>query len=218
MNKGKEYLKKSVLCLCMLLISALSAEAANGSLTGIDVKQNIKDGYNVILKLAGNAGVKKTISASDTLTLILSSTLPSDTMEIIYDNTSDVNNVIVQKKNADNTIIILEGKNIANANIFTKDISTGVMAPVGTETLFFGVNKKMLSFSIGAMFLCFLLMPFFKSRRNRRNELTQNRVKNAGIKRTAPSIAYKTVKGYVSAPKDFVINRYMEGEKIKKAC
>lgn len=217
MNKGKEYLKKSVLCLCVLFISALNANAANNSLTGIDVNYNLKDGYNVILKIAGNANVKKTVSTADMLTIILTSTLPSDAMEIIYDNTSNVNNIVVQKKNADNTLIMVEGKNIANANIFTKDISTGLVSSVESDTVFFGVNRKMLSFSIGAMIIWFLLMPFVKSRR-RRKENTNINIKSVSIARTAPSIAYNTSNGYVSAPKDFVINRYMEGEKIKKAC
>ena len=75
----------------------------------------------------------------------------------------------------------------------------------------------MLSFSIGAMIIWFLLMPFVKSRR-RRKENTNINIKSVSIARTAPSIAYNTSNGYVSAPKEFVINRYMEGEKIKKAC
>lgn len=223
MNIGKEYIKKIILFASVFLISTISAEAANNSLLGIDVKQNAKDAYNVILRVEGNADVKKTISTSDTLTLILNSTIPTDTMEIIYDNTSDVNNVIVQRKNSDNTMVVFEGKNISNAKIYTKDVSTGLVNLITTATPFFGINKNMFSFSIGIMLLWFGIFYLFRIRKQQKlqkhlKNVNKHILKNAKVSDLTPSIAYKSQNAYVSAPKDFIINRYLEAEKIRKAC
>ncbi len=223
MNIGKEYIKKILLCLCVLFFAVSSAEAVNNSLAGIDVKQNTKDAYSIILKLDGKTKINKITNANNRLTLMLNSTVPSDAIEIIYDNTSNINNVTVQKKNSDNTLVILEGKNISNANIFTQDISTGLINPINTETVFFGVNKDMLTFSIGAMFIWFLAIFGLKINRRKdkkmqiNNKLKINQLRDAKYSRTTPSIAYTAENSFVSVPKDFVINKYMKNEKIKKA-
>ena len=211
MKKGKEFIK-IILCFCVLFLTTLSANAINNSLTGIDVKQNAKDGYNIILKLAGKTNIKKIISSNDSLALVLNSTVPSDTMEIIYDNTSDINNVIVQKKNKDNTIVVVEGKNIANASIYTKDISSGTISEFSEKNY----NYDMLP--IGIFALGFLAMVAYRRKTNKKRNIINNHINGKiNTRKTTPNIAYNTQKSFVSAPKDFVINRYMEGEKIRKA-
>ena len=229
MKQGKEFIlvKKIVACIVMFFVCTLCANASIHSLTGIDVKQSTKDGYNIVLKLAGNTNIKKSVASSDTLTLFLNSTIPSDTMEIIYDNTSSINNVIVQKKNTDNTMIVLEGKNIANANIFTKDISTGNIVPLNTEHSAFVLNKNMFTYSLSVIFILFLSFLFIRPRRKTstyfKNDLKKHingNILRTGVynkERTAPSIAYNSTEKYVSAPKEFVINRYMQEEKMRKA-
>ncbi len=212
----KECIKKFVYCVLILFFTGLSANAANNSLTGIDVKQSTKDGYNIILNLEGIANVKKIMNTADTLALMLNSTVPSNEMEIIYDNTSGINNVTVQKKNQENTIIVLEGKNISNSVIYSKDISTGLITPINTGILFFGVNKNLMTLSIAAMLLWFSIIFGFRKNNRNKNKKSNKILRNISLS-TAPSIAYKPSNSYISVPKDFIINRYMQEEKIQKA-
>lgn len=208
------YIKKIVFCLCLFLYSALTSFAANHSLMGIDVEQTSDKNYNVILKSDSNVKVKKSVSSPDNLMLVLQSTKPSDVVEIVYDNTSNVNNVMVQKKNKDNTIVLLEGKNISNADIFIKNISNGIIHPANKDMLFSGINGKMFLFSLSALLVWFLAIMSIKPKHKKAV------IKNSNViyKRKSPSIAYnRTAGNYISAPKDFIINRYMEDEKIRKA-
>lgn len=218
MKEKNNILKKFILCFSVLFLFVQSVQAANTSLVGIDVKKNSKDGYNVILKLAGEANIKKMSPNNNSVTLYLASVLPSNSTEIIYDNNSNVNNVIVQKKNGDSTVIIIEGKNVSNAEIFTKNISTGILTPLTDETLFLGVNKKVFTFSIVIMLFWFVCMLCFRKKRKNISMLKTNNIKsNIDIySKNIPSIAYNKTKNYSSIPKDFVINRYMS-EKIRKA-
>ena len=65
MKLRKEYINKILLCLYVIVISVLPVQAANNSLLAIDVKQNIGNDYNVILKLDGNTNVRKIINSSN---------------------------------------------------------------------------------------------------------------------------------------------------------
>ena len=175
MRRGKEFniINKCLAFVFVLLFCSLNSFAAENSLAGVDIKQSANNGYQVFLKLDKKAQIQKLIEDNDSITLILKGTLPSETMEIIYDSEDNLSNVIVQKRNDDNTLISLQGKDIANAEIFTKELSTGSTKELDTNSnmlngLFFIADKKILGTSLAGMFLLFLMMLASKPK-NRKN-------------------------------------------------
>lgn len=246
MRIGKEFciINKCLAFTFVFAFAALSSFAAENSLSGVDIKQSNGSGYQVFLKLDKKAQVKKIVESEDNLTLVVSSTLPSESMEIIYDSEDNFSNVIVQKKNSDNTLISIQGKNIADAEIYTKELSTGVTKQLDTNDsllngFFFIADKKILGSSLLGMFF-FLLMMLVSRPKNKRyssnevnkivksKQLYANTLRNKNLlqSKNIPSINYKvsgsfnSVNSHVSAPKDFVINnnnRVLENEQIRKA-
>ena len=229
-------LSKFFLFICIFLCSSVFAFAAENSLLGIDVQQQ-GESYNVMLKLNNNADIQRMVNAQDSLTIVLKETVPTDSVEIIYDNAADLENVIVQKKNNGNTLILLEGKAIENASIYTKDLSTGLVSQAGKEkslnNYLFIADKKIAGFSILGLVMFFMLMLSLRPKNKRYNSNVKNvktqksvssntlRNKNINQSRSIPSINYKVNGGFskMSIPKDFVINNHMasEREQIRKA-
>lgn len=232
-------INKCFLFICVVLLSSLSSFAAENSLLGIDVKQMPNNGYNILLRLDNTAQINKTVDSEGNLIINLNSTLPSDSMDIIYDNTSDLNNVIVQKKNKDNTVILLQGKNIANAQIFTKELSTGITKKLDAKNsllsnLLFIADKKIFAFSFAAMFLMFLMMLAVRPKNQRYSassikkinktakDVNANTLRNKNLiqSKNIPSINYNVKKSlnssFMSVPKDFVINNHIVEEEIRK--
>lgn len=229
-------LSKLLLFFAIFLCSSVLAFAAENSLLGIDVQQQ-GENYNVMLKLNNNADIQRMVNAQDSLTIVLKETVPTDSVEIIYDNAADLENVIVQKKNNGNTLILLEGKAIENASIYTKDLSTGIVSQAGKEkslsNYLFIADKKVAGFSVLGLVMFFMLMLSIRPKNKRYNSNVKNvktqksvssntlRNKNNNQSRNIPSINYKVNGGYskMSIPKDFVINNHMasEREQIRKA-
>lgn len=246
MRTGKEY---SIINRCFAFVfifafAALNSFSAENSLSGVDIKQSANSGYQIFLKLDKKAQIKKIIENDDNLTLVVNSTLPSESMEIVYDSEDNFSNVIVQKKNDDNTLISLQGQNIANAEIYTKELSTGIVKQLDEKEgflngLFFIADKKILSCSILGMFFFFLMMLASRPKNKRYSSQNVNKIvkskkmvvdtlrnKNLVQSRNIPSINYKvngsfnSVNMHVSTPKDFVINNAnqpVEIEEIRKA-
>ena len=236
MSKRIQKLNKLFVFICIFLCSSVLAFAAEKSLLGIDVQQQGSE-YNVMLKLDKDAEIQRMVNGEDNLTIVLKETLPTDSVEIIYDNAADLENVIVQKKKNGNTLILLEGKSIENANIYTKDLSNGVVSQYGKEkslaNYLFVVDKKIVGFSILGIMMFYILMLSLRPKNKRYNSNVKNvknsnvsssntlRNKNINQSRNIPSINYKVNGGYskMSIPKDFVINNHMarEKEQIRKA-
>ncbi len=229
-------LSNLLLFFAIFLCSSVFAFAAENSLLGIDVQQQ-GENYNVMLKLNNKADIQKMVNAQDSLSIVLKETVPTDSVEIIYDNAADLENVIVQKKNNGNTLILLEGKAIENASIYTKDLSTGLVSQAGKEkslsNYLFIADKKVAGFSVLGLIMFFMLMLSIRPKNKRYNSNVKNvktqksvssntlRNKNNNQSRNIPSINYKVNGGYskMSIPKDFVINNHMasEREQIRKA-
>lgn len=228
------FIKKMVLLLCVFMLSALSAYA-NNSLLGINVEQTANDTYNIVLKADSSTKITKHVESKDNLTLFLNSIIPSDSIDIVYDNASDLDNVIVQKRNSDNTIILLQGKNIHNANIYVKELSTGVLKPYDSNSLsnyLYVGNVKYFVTGVAGLVLIFLLMIALrpKSKKYTHTANVQQKVKYSTTtirakqqiqKRYVPSINYKVAntRTNMTVPKDFVISaaqKYNE-ERIRKA-
>lgn len=232
-------INKCFLFICVVLFSSLNAFSAENSLLGIDVKQMTNDSYNILLKLDNTSQITKLIDSEGNLVINLNSTLPSDSMDIIYDNASDLNNVIVQKKNKDNTVILLQGENIANSQIYTKSLSTGITKKLDSKnnllsSLLFVADKKIFAFSFVTMFLLFLMMlairpknqRFSSSNLKKSNKIIKNsyintlRNKNLIQSKNIPSINYNVKKSlkssFMSVPKEFVINNHIIEEEMRK--
>ena len=224
-----------LLSVCIILFSALNAFAAN-SLLGVDVKQDGNDNYKIILKVNNAVNIKQFSESADNLTLVLTSAVPSDSVEILYDNASDLKNVIVQKKNSDNTMILLQGKNIDKAKIYTKELSTGILKQFDSNAnslnkYLYIANAKYLLFGLAGIILLFFLMissrPDLKGNVNKKSnkqkkqtEYVTIRNKIVNQRRYIPSIHYRinNVKTNMTIPKDFVISTLSqyEEEKIRK--
>lgn len=244
MQTGKELniINKCVLFISFFLLSSISSFAVENSLLGIDVKQVSGGEYNIMLKLDKKVNIKRLTDTDGNLSLVLNSTLPSDTMEIFYDNAADLENVIVQKKNSDNTLILFQGENIADSKVYIKELSTGLVKELDSKntvfnSLFFISDKKVLLTSLFGVMLFFFMMLLTNPRKKRYTAETakkySNIKKNTNINtlrnknlvqsKNVPSINYKmngsfsSVKANMTKPKDFIINnQYQEIEKIRK--
>ena len=235
-------LNKLFLSASIFVCSFVASFAADSSLTGIDVKQVGATDYNIYLKVDNAAEIQRISNENDSLTIVLNSTVPSDSIEILYDNAADLDNVIVQKKNNENTVILLQGKNIENAKIYTKELSTGItkqnnIKENSLNNYLFIADKKLASFSLIGLVMFFALMLSLRPKNKRYSSIPENvrnskmakkvtvntlRNKNINQSRNIPSINYRvngSAKVAMSVPKDFVINNYnrQEPEQIRKA-
>ena len=217
MNKGREFniLNKCVAFVFVFLFVSLCAFSAENSLSEVGIKQSENNNYQVFLKLDKKAQIKKIVDGSDNLTLIVNSTLPSESMEIIYDSEDSLANIIVQKRNDNNTLISLQGQNMANAEIITKEISTGSTKQLDSNEnmlsgLFFIADKKILGTSL--IGILFLLSNVNKTVRQSQYSANTLRNKNLVQSRNVPSINYKvngsfsSVNAHTTMPKDLVAN------------
>ena len=216
---------KLFLVVIIFFFSALNAHAFN-VLSGVDVKQNDNNLYNITLTVNNSAKIKKITDTSENLTLVLDSIVPTDSVEIVYDNASDLKNVMVQKKNDDNTIIVFQGKNIENAKIYTKELSTGIVKSLDENSLkdyFYIANIKYFAIGIiGSIFLFFMLISL-RPRSKRYNASSAQTLRNKinSNNRYIPSINYniKQVNTNTTVPRELVIskiNDYQE-QRIRKA-
>lgn len=231
MKIGREFniLNKCIAFVCVFLCASLVSFATENSLSEVGLKQSEDNGYQVILKLDKKAQIKKIVDGSDNLTLVVNSTLPSESMEIIYDSEDSLANIIVQKRNDNNTLISLQGENIANAEIITKEISTGATKKLDTNenalsNLFFVADKKILGVSLAGILLFFLMMVASKPKRRKTSsnmskttnahQTSANTLRNKNLvqSQNIPSINYKVNGSFSSAnphttmPKDLVVN------------
>lgn len=244
MKLGKELsiINKFFVLGVVFVLSPVFSFAVENSLSAIDVKQSSSGEYDIVLKLDKKAQVKKMVDSEGNLTLVVNSTLPSETMDIVYDSAADLENVIVQKKNKDNTLILFQGENISNAKVYTKELSTGVVKQINSNdaafgNLFFIADKKVLAMFLVGLFSFFMMMLALRPREkkytvasakkhtNVKKNTSVNTLRNKNLvqSKNIPSINYKvngsfsSVNANMSKPKDFVINKqYQEIEQIRK--
>ena len=232
----------SIVCKVLFLtgafvISSIGAFAANNSISGVDVKQVENGEYSIVLKMDRMASVKKASENIDTLDIIINSAIPVEDMEITYDNAADLRNVIVQKKNANNTIISLQGKNIENAKIYTRELSSNVIKEVKAFNISnLTDNKSVLLGLIGLLMFMMLKSPkkskkqvnvtsqmvaSKKVRKNKKQTINTINKRNKVAAQNIPSINYRINGSFAAAqqnmsiPKDFVINQYQK-EQMRK--
>ncbi len=234
MRKEGKYIllfNKLLIMVCLFVFSSLFSLAAENSLSGINIKQVNSGEYNILLKVDNNVQIKKKLNGDDNLSLVLNSTLPSDSIEIVYDNAADLKNIMVQKKNSDNTIILLQGKNIVNSKIYTKELSTGLIKQSDVRNNIFVIkDMKLFTYSITGIISVFIFMLFARPKNRKRyktpekqknkTSLTINSLNNTkhNSSRYIPSINYGVNNSYnfanskISIPEKFIINNYMNNE------
>ena len=91
--------KRILTVIFAIILSANCSFAVDNSLLGIDVKYTSQNGYNITLKTDKTAQITKKLDENGNIILSLKQTLPSQDLEIINDNTEELTNIIVQKKN-----------------------------------------------------------------------------------------------------------------------
>lgn len=90
--------------------------ASDNVLQAIQIN-GVKDSYNVVLKSDDVAELKKTVQAPNKMIINLKGIRASKTINTIYNNTSSVDSVVVEPINDDTVKILIQGENVANAQV-----------------------------------------------------------------------------------------------------
>lgn len=109
--------------------------ASDNVLQAIQVN-GVKDSYNIILKSDDVAELKKTVQAPNKMIINLKGIRASKTINTIYNNTSSVDSVVVEPINDDTVKILIQGQNVANAEVNFDTLKTplGVLGNSQTQS------------------------------------------------------------------------------------
>lgn len=83
-----------------------------------------KDSYNIILKSDDVAELKKTVQAPNKMIINLKGIRASKTINTIYNNTSNVDSVVVEPIGEDSVKILIQAENAGSANIHFDTLKT----------------------------------------------------------------------------------------------
>lgn len=97
--------------------------AADNVLQAIQI-DGVKDSYNVILKSDDVAELKKTVQAPNKMILTLKGIRASKAINTIYNNTSNVDSVVVEPIGEDSVKVLIQANNVANAGIHFDTLKT----------------------------------------------------------------------------------------------
>lgn len=100
-----------------------SAFSSDNVLQAIQV-DGTKDSYNIILKSDDVAELKKTIQAPNKMVLNLKGIRASKTINTIYNNTSNVDSVVVEPTGEDSVKISIQADNVSNAGVHFDSLKT----------------------------------------------------------------------------------------------
>lgn len=109
--------------------------ASDNVLQAIQVN-GVKDSYNIVLKSDDVAELKKTVQAPNKMIINLKGIRASKTINTIYNNTSSVDSVVVEPINDDTVKILIQGQNVANAEVNFDTLKTplGVLGNNQTQS------------------------------------------------------------------------------------
>lgn len=120
MNKSSNTLnfKKILLIIFAISFSIIGNKvfASDNVLQAIQV-DGVNDSYNIILKSDDVADLKKTIQAPNKMILTLNGIRASKTINTIYNNTSNVDSVVVEPTGEDSVKISIQAANASNAEV-----------------------------------------------------------------------------------------------------
>lgn len=216
---------KVLISVIAVIFSAMSVYA--GTLSEIEITQDNNGKYNVVFGLDEEIKVVKETSSKGNLSLLLKSTNLSENLNISYENSTDLQNIVVQRKNKDNAVVLLEGKNIENAKILNKNITNGEITEVKIK------NNTLLysSLSIFGLFLLLAIRNTLIMMKRRRKKATQDpnelikkkiqevntlRKKNKQQSKNIPSINYNINNSRTTIPEGFIINNYKNNQRSRK--
>lgn len=119
MKSGVGKLSKFLKVLFLMLMSICVGNkvfASDNVLQAIQVN-GAKDSYNIVLKSDDVAELKKTVQAPNKMIINLKGIRASKTINTIYNNTSNVDSVVVEPINDETVKILIQGENVANAEV-----------------------------------------------------------------------------------------------------
>lgn len=119
MNK---FLKISLVMFAISFIGN-SVFASDNVLQAIQV-DGVKDSYNIILKSDDVAEVRKTIQAPNKMVIDLKGIRASKTINTIYNNTANVDSVVVEPTSEDTVKILIQAQNVSNAEVHFDSLKT----------------------------------------------------------------------------------------------
>ncbi len=135
-KSGVGKLSKFLRILFLMLMSICVGNkvlASDNVLQAIQVN-GVKDSYNIILKSDDVAELKKTIQAPNKMIINLKGIRASKTINTIYNNTSSVDSVVVEPINDDTVKILIQGQNVANAEVNFDTLKTPLGVLGNSET------------------------------------------------------------------------------------
>lgn len=100
-----------------------NAFASDNVLQAIQI-DGTKDSYNIILKSDDIADVRKTVQAPNKMILNLKGIRASKTINTIYNNTSNVDSVVVEPTNDDSVKIMIQADNAGEAEVHFDTLKT----------------------------------------------------------------------------------------------
>lgn len=107
--------------------------ASDNVLQAIQVN-GVKDSYNIVLKSDDIAELKKTVQAPNKMIINLKGIRASKTINTIYNNTSSVDSVVVEPINDETVKILIQGENVANAEVNFDTLKTPLGVLGNSET------------------------------------------------------------------------------------
>lgn len=125
MDKCKMGFKKIFLLMFAMSLGFVGNRAfsSDNVLQAIQV-DGYKDSYNIILKSDDVAEIKKTVQAPNKMIINLQGIRASKTINTIYNNTSNVDSVVVEPIGEDSVKILIQADNAESANIHFDTLKT----------------------------------------------------------------------------------------------
>lgn len=220
------FIKSVKLLISVFAFMFMTVSAYAGTLSEIEITQDENGKYNVVLAVDSQTKIVKENSAKGSLSLLLKGTYLDDNLNVSYENSTDLQNVVVQKKNKDSSVVILEGKNIENAKILSKDINNGTISEVklNNSYLLYGILAVLGYIMLLAVRNTMILRKKRKKVSQDPNELIKKKIqevntlrkKNKQQSKNIPSINYNLNNSRTTIPEGFVINNYKNSQANRK--
>ena len=124
---------KRVLLLFCLIFSGLAVQASENVLQSIEIEP-VKDTFNIVLVSDKAVDVKKTVQASNKVTLTMKDIRPSKTLNTIYNNVSNVDTVMVEPQ-GNGISIFFQADNAAASTVTFDALIATAPAKAATQSL-----------------------------------------------------------------------------------
>lgn len=146
-----------------------SVFASENILQAIQV-EGVKDGYNIVLKSDNAAQLKKTVQSPNKIVLDLKGIRASKTINMIYNNTLNVDSVVVEPTGEDSLKIFVQANNIGNAEVYfnTSKAPLGVLGENSPIDNILKTEKNSLILILGLLLT--ILFGIFSPKRSKNED------------------------------------------------